>query len=213
MLVLNEKLPIARSALWGMLGVLVSLALIGPREVSEASAEGKGDALLPKPAEGAAPTSFDEVERDVVVSSEEPSDRAFMYAPPPMPHAREDVSQGECLSCHAPVTDIKKRWRAIRPVPHALYSQCMQCHVSQERGMLPLFAESEFIGLAATGNGSQAHAYAPPTVPHKVFMRENCLSCHGSTGYADIKTSHPERSQCLQCHVGEAAEDYTRIAP
>lgn len=205
MLVLNERLPYSRSALWGGFAFLLALAIFVGRESPEAVAQAKAT-----PDAEAVGSTFEGIHREAMVGEEITGNRAYLYAPPPMPHERSDVSQGECLNCHAPETNLPKRWRAIRPLAHPVYSQCLQCHVAQERGAIELFAANEFVGLDYPGEGSQAHEYAPPTVPHKVFMRENCLSCHGNTGYADFRTSHPERSQCLQCHVPEASADYTR---
>jgi cytochrome c-type protein NapB len=55
--------------------------------------------------------------------------------------------------------------------------------------------------------GSRAHPGAPPVIPHKVFMRENCLSCHsGPGGREEIRTTHPERTRCMQCHVGSVVQ-------
>jgi cytochrome c-type protein NapB len=33
-------------------------------------------------------------------------------------------------------------------------------------------------------------------------MRENCAACHaGPAAREEIRTSHPERTRCRQCHV------------
>ncbi len=158
--------------------------------------------------EAEADSPFVTVEREAQLGDSITSSRSFLYAPPPMPHT--GMKQDDCLNCHAPEYDIKKRWRAIRPISHQLYSQCLQCHVEQSRPAAVPFVLSDFLALDLPGKGSRNNEYAPPTVPHKVFMRENCLSCHGATGYSDYRTSHPERSQCLQCHAPEASADYTR---
>ena len=50
---------------------------------------------------------------------------------------------------------------------------------------------------------NRAFSGAPPTIPHRVFMRDNCISCHGPTGYHEYRTTHPNRTQCMQCHVEE----------
>jgi predicted CXXCH cytochrome family protein len=57
---------------------------------------------------------------------------------------------------------------------------------------------------------------APPTIPHKVFMRENCGACHvGPGAREEILTTHPERTRCRQCHVPvttrEGTLDYGEI--
>ena len=38
--------------------------------------------------------------------------------------------------------------------------------------------------------------------PHDLFFRGNCLACHsGPSAVAEIRTAHPERADCRQCHV------------
>ena len=49
--------------------------------------------------------------------------------------------------------------------------------------------------------GQRAFAGAPPTIPHTLWLRGNCLACHGAFGFAELQTSHPERANCVQCHV------------
>lgn len=139
-------------------------------------------------------------------------DRAF-GAPPTIRHIGIVLSERhtDCLQCHAKENRIELRQQAIAPVPHAEFSQCTQCHVKANPGIKPLRGSTNvFIGLDLPGKGSRAHHLAPPTVPHKTFMRENCMSCHGPSGLWRIKTPHPYRTQCLQCHVPESKQDYTR---
>ena len=39
-------------------------------------------------------------------------------------------------------------------------------------------------------------------MPHSLQNRENCLACHaGPAAPIEIKVSHPERSNCRQCHA------------
>lgn len=55
----------------------------------------------------------------------------------------------------------------------------------------------------------QAYRGAPPTIPHQVkeLGRKKCLSCHfqgldlGIRQGEAYKTPHPERENCLQCHL------------
>lgn len=131
--------------------------------------------------------------------------RAFFTAPPPVPHFwRTETDNGSCLQCHAKEFRIEKRHHPIRPVPHAEYTQCMQCHVRGNRDDIEPFVENQFVGLARPGKGQRAHPMAPPTIPHRVFMRDNCNSCHGPTGPSpEYRTTHPNRTQCQQCHVQE----------
>jgi nitrate reductase cytochrome c-type subunit len=147
--------------------------------------------------------------------------RSFWGAPPPMPHSFPQAKDDGrvCLECHARETRIAKRQQAIAPVPHAEFSQCQQCHVPKQDALsepntaLTLFAETTFAGLDYPGKGTRAHPYAPPTIPHKTFMRDNCLACHGPTGKQRITTPHPYRSQCQQCHLADASKNYDRPLP
>jgi len=38
-------------------------------------------------------------------------------------------------------------------------------------------------------------------------MREDCMSCHGPQGLFGLRTPHPDRPSCLQCHVPNAELD------
>jgi nitrate reductase cytochrome c-type subunit len=152
--------------------------------------------------------------RETTVGTGRLGDRAFLGAPPPMPHTFAGDRDGRyCFECHARVNRVEKRHSAIAPVPHAEFSQCQQCHVSGVNKTLAPFRDTSFVGLDLPGKGTRAHAYAPPTVPHKTFMRENCLSCHGPSGKQRIASPHPWRSQCQQCHVPDAAKNYDRPLP
>jgi nitrate reductase cytochrome c-type subunit len=54
--------------------------------------------------------------------------------------------------------------------------------------------------------GDRLYAHAPPVIPHGVFMREACAACHeGVAARSEIRCTHPERVNCLQCHVPKAA--------
>jgi len=158
--------------------------------------------------------SFAQPVREDPVGTEITVDRAFWGAPPPMPHTFTGDRDGKyCLSCHAQKTRIEKRQQAIAPVPHSEFSQCQQCHVNGSDKSVEVFRETSFVGLDFPGKGTRAHDYAPPTMPHKTFMRENCLSCHGPSGKQNIESPHPYRSQCRQCHVPDASKNYDRPVP
>lgn len=58
---------------------------------------------------------------------------------------------------------------------------------------------------------------SPPRIPHKVSTAfagdgEKCISCHGKGGYVtELKTyapvtPHPEKENCVQCHVPQLTE-------
>ena len=158
--------------------------------------------------------SFAQPVRPDPVATNLPAARAFFGAPPVMPHSFAGDRDGRyCLECHARVTRIERRQNAIVPVPHPEFSQCQQCHVSGVDRARPLFRENTFTGLDLPGKGTRAHPLAPPTIPHKTFMRDNCLSCHGPAGKQRIASPHPVRSQCQQCHVPDASKNYDRPLP
>jgi cytochrome c-type protein NapB len=158
--------------------------------------------------------SFAQPVRDDPVGRTIAANRSFWGAPPPMPHTFAGDRDGTyCLTCHARETRIEKRQQAIAPVPHAEYSQCQQCHVNGTDRSQAVFRESLFVGLDFPGKGTRAHPFAPPTIPHKTFMRDNCLSCHGPAGKQRIASPHPFRSQCQQCHVPDASKNYGSPLP
>ena len=80
-------------------------------------------------------------------------------------------------------------------------SRCQQCHVYQETYVL--WVTNGFQGKPQElRSGGRLYPGAPPSLPHPVFMREDCLSCHdGDADREEIRTTHPERTRCLQCHV------------
>ena len=66
-----------------------------------------------------------------------------------------------------------------------------------------LFVASGYEGLAQDlVAGDRATPGAPPRIPHRVLMRENCVACHDGPGAREeVRTTHPERWRCRQCHV------------
>ncbi len=142
--------------------------------------------------------------------------RMYDGAPPVSPHPLDQQNPASCLSCHGNPTTIDGR-----PVPqmsHAPLDNCLQCHVSSVgptstwRGKdLPgLFTENAFTGQPPPLTGTRAFDGAPPTIPHRQHMRENCLSCHGPGGTSAFRSTHPERQNCLQCHATDATLDPAR---
>jgi cytochrome c-type protein NapB len=130
--------------------------------------------------------------------------RLFDGAPPVIPH---DDFKMDCNACHASdgiaVPDV-----GLAPQsPHAVTagmsveSRCRQCHVFALTD--DDFRANTFVGLRQDlRHGARLNPLAPPTMPHKVLMRENCIACHsGQAAREEIRTPHPERTRCLQCHV------------
>lgn len=131
--------------------------------------------------------------------------RAFDGAPPTMPHP----IVGECVTCHDDDGSAIAGVGAAPASPHGRermagdMRRCRQCHVPSTTAAL--FVASRFNGLPqGPWRGGRFYEGAPPTIPHTLQLRERCLSCHdGPASRAEIRTSHPERTRCRQCHVPE----------
>lgn len=137
--------------------------------------------------------------------------RAYDGAPPTIPHPVRQNAAAECLACHE--DGLRVRGRLATAMPHADLASCTQCHVVDKApmpgAMLPpdaTFARNAFVGLESAGNGP-TWSVAPPMTPHATTMRERCMSCHGENGRDPIRTPHPERQSCEQCHAPSADLD------
>lgn len=136
--------------------------------------------------------------------------RAYDGAPPTVPHPVAQGAFPACLSCHRDGVDIAGR---VAPaMPHAELGNCLQCHVVSEAPMAgeavaggPPTANS-FDGLRPPLRGERASAIAPPTIPHATTMRGRCESCHGTLSQG-IRSTHPWRESCTQCHAPSAELD------
>ncbi|HVS18734.1 MAG TPA: hypothetical protein VMT18_09055 [Planctomycetota bacterium] len=136
--------------------------------------------------------------------------RAYDGAPPVIPHAPFGAA---CTACHGAQGMEVEGLGFAPPSPHAATAgmghaaRCQQCHVFQRTD--EVFVASGFRGLAQDlRTGRRLHPLAPPVMPHPVFMRENCSACHdGPAAREEIRTSHPERARCNQCHVEQVTND------
>lgn len=136
--------------------------------------------------------------------------RLYDGAPPVVPH--QDFGAA-CGACH------DSRGTAVTGVGFAPASphdetpesgatvRCRQCHVFVVTD--GLFVRSNFEGLRQDLRaGGRLYYGAPPTIPHRILMRENCVACHAGPGARfEIVTSHPERTRCRQCHVPVTTRD------
>lgn len=156
------------------------------------------------------PSLFDEVETGEGLKQaslrKRAQRRAFRGAPPVIPHAIDQRGSLNCLVCHD--KGIRLGGVVAPRVSHTRNPGCTQCHVGADRPLSlatvtgagePVF--SNFEGLPEAIAGEQAGAGSPPVVPHSTHMRENCSSCHGLAGYPGLRTTHPDRAKCLQCHA------------
>jgi len=130
--------------------------------------------------------------------------RAYDGAPPVIPH--EDFGN-DCAECHDREGMQVEGVGFSPPSPHeetggmSAISRCRQCHVFSVTD--EVFTGSGFEGLRQDmRRGRRLSEHSPPVIPHKTFMRENCSACHtGRAAREEIRTTHPERVRCRQCHV------------
>ncbi len=148
----------------------------------------------------------EQIEREIAASSAEvrAARRAYDGAPPVIPH---DNLGTTCAECHDE-RGVNVPGLGYAPAqPHNETSgvgetaRCRQCHVFAVTGAQ--FVGNSFVGVAqAPRSGARATDGAPPTMPHRLQMRENCVACHtGPAARTDIVSEHPERENCKQCHV------------
>lgn len=128
--------------------------------------------------------------------------RAYDGAPPVIPHPIEQISAVNCMACHGEGKLIKDR--VASKMSHVFMSNCTQCHVPAGFGT-PV--ENHFHGAATLAKAERAYEGAPPTIPHPTLMRADCMSCHGPTGSHGLRTTHPWRQSCAQCHAQSADLD------
>lgn len=130
--------------------------------------------------------------------------RAYDGAPPVIPHQNFGMN---CTNCHTDAGVDLPGVGFSPPMPHertaglSATSRCVQCHLFRATG--DLFRGNAFAGLRQDLRaGGRQNPLAPPVMPHPVRMRENCLACHsGPAAREEIRTPHPERARCTQCHV------------
>ena len=135
--------------------------------------------------------------------------RAYDGAPPTVPHD----AFGSCTACHNAEGQAVDGLGFAPASPHGDgpeaggTTRCNQCHVYVTTD--DEFVESEFVALRQDlAPGGRATSGAPPTIPHRLLMRENCAACHtGPAAREEIRTSHPERVRCRQCHVPVSTHD------
>ncbi len=127
--------------------------------------------------------------------------RAFEGAPPRIPHTIDERSTSSCIACHSEGMVIADR---IAPrMSHPLFQNCTQCHVTLDKPMIERSeqpADNSFVGLRPHP-GTRYLPGSPPVMPHARAMHESCASCHGVLGPPGLRTTHPERQNCEQCHA------------
>lgn len=140
--------------------------------------------------------------------------RAYDGAPPVIPHAIETIEVQSCVACHSVDANVVIAGKNTPKMSHPLLANCTQCHAPSEgsnflksNDLAGLNVESLFVGAESPGPGEKAYDGAPPVVPHRLNMRQNCMACHGNGMANTVSTSHPQRKNCLQCHAPNASFD------
>lgn len=158
-----------------------------------------------------AEVKIDANDKSIALAKRE-QNRAFNGAPPTVPHPTEQISSASCVACHGEgAITVSLR---IPRMSHNFLSNCTQCHVENapQQSTDVLFRENDFVGLEAPNEGPRSYAGAPPQIPHSTWMRSDCMSCHGYAGLQGIRTTHPWRQNCQQCHAPSATLNQTLLA-
>lgn len=137
--------------------------------------------------------------------------RAFNGAPPTIPHPAEQMLPQSCIACHG--EGAKTATLSISKMSHQFLANCTQCHVENDPQHMQaaLFRENSFVGLPAPAEGPRAFEGAPPIIPHSTWMRVDCMSCHGYSGQQGIRTTHPWRKNCQQCHAPSSSLNQVQL--
>lgn len=139
--------------------------------------------------------------------------RAYIGAPPAIPHPVVSNSTANCLNCHGKGVIFDKdavvfgmRNAVAKITPHPGWVNCQQCHVAQND--VSPFRENTFttFHLAHPAKGKKAAGAeeegTPPKMPHQKENRENCPICHLSkTADPSIVPKHGPRDGCEFCHT------------
>lgn len=153
--------------------------------------------------------------------------RAYPGAPPRIPHGLtdEEFRKNLCNSCHAR-GGYTPRFGTYAPVtPHPEFADCLQCHVPDAMTVgigipqltadvicaqchvdpdvpPPSLVSLDWVPRSWPELDQRAMEGSPPQIPHGLQLRGNCLACHaGPSAVEEIRTTHPERTDCRSCHV------------
>lgn len=140
----------------------------------------------------------------VTLASVRAERRAYDGAPPVIPHGPLGPS---CIVCHAETARDVPGIGFAPPNPHRKTpgmsgaARCQQCHVFQSTREVLVVNDFHPL-LQDLRRGERLYASAPPVIPHGLFLREDCAACHaGPASRPEVRCSHPERVNCLQCHA------------
>jgi nitrate reductase (cytochrome), electron transfer subunit len=129
--------------------------------------------------------------------------RQYPGSPPPIPHSVDQTMSGkasDCLACHGKGGYSQEFGKFTPVTPHPENTLCFQCHV--ERVTEKTFVASTWQSIDPPRLGWSSLPGSPPTIPHGLQLRENCIACHaGPAAVVEIRVAHAPRGHCRQCHV------------
>jgi nitrate reductase (cytochrome), electron transfer subunit len=135
--------------------------------------------------------------------------RQYPGSPPRIPHQADQAFGGDendCLSCHAKGGYSGEFGKFVPVTPHPENSLCYQCHARPVTETT--FVPSTWQSIAAPRLGLSFLPGSPPSIPHALQLRENCIACHAGPGaVAEIRVAHAPRGYCRQCHVPAVQQD------
>jgi len=166
--------------------------------------------------------------------------RAYPGAPPRIPHGLTptEFRTATCNTCHER-GGYSRRFSAYIPLtPHPELGMCLQCHVGEDALTGQPSSDPNDRCHQCHGAGGKPRPPAettlnwrttawpripestpgenPAPIPHDLQTRVNCLACHaGPAAVAEIRTKHPARADCRQCHIAidPDAGEFERPAP
>lgn len=118
------------------------------------------------------------------------------WAPPVIPHPLERGTA--CMDCHG-VPDS-----GAPALPHRMIANCQACHI-QQADAKPYRTNAFRFAAERPGPNRAGFAGAPPAIPHHTLMREVCVACHGKEPRHGARNPHPDRPNCVQCHLPSGA--------
>lgn len=129
--------------------------------------------------------------------------RQYPGSPPWIPHPVDPSFGGkttDCLACHGKGGYSQEFGKFTPVTPHPENTLCFQCHA--ERVTEKLFVATTWQSIDPPRLGRSFLPGAPPSIPHSLQLRENCIACHTGPGaVAEIRIEHAARGNCRQCHV------------
>ncbi len=129
--------------------------------------------------------------------------RQYLGSPPRIPHPVDLTFKGnntDCLACHAKGGYSAEFGKYVPVTPHPENSLCYQCHAPKVTDAT--FVPSTWQSIRPPRLGLSFLAGAPPSIPHSLQLRENCIACHTGPGaVGEIRVAHASRGNCRQCHV------------